>query len=282
MTLFRNAGRTGTLLLPLVLLIPSAPLAKSASPITIDFAGPAGAPPDPKIWHTEVGGDGWGNGEVQTYTADAANAHLDGSGHLVITARHERRTGPDGITRDYTSARLTTEGTVTVASGSYVEASITAPTGSALWPAFWLAGADFAQVGWPASGELDVLEGAGARASVVHSAVHMAASGDANEMRQFGWDHPGATTDIGTPLDRSPHLYGVYFDARVARFYVDRRPTLTVTAQQAAAAGDAWPFGRSQHILLNVAVAGDQPPADDFPKSMTVGYVKIWKEGIPF
>lgn len=250
--------------------------------LTIAFAGPAGEPPDKAVWRPEVGGNGWGNGELQTYTADPANAHLDGSGRLVITARRERRTGPDGITRDYTSARLTTEGRFNVASGSYVEASIVAPTGTGVWPAFWLAGANFAQVGWPASGELDIFEGWGAQPTVAHSAVHLAAIGNPHEHRQYGWGEPGGTTDLGTPLDRGAHRYGVYFDSRVARFYIDRKPTMTVWARDAAAAGSAWPFGRPQHLLLNVAVAGGQRPSDGFPKSMFVGDVKIWKGGIPF
>jgi beta-glucanase (GH16 family) len=249
---------------------------------TIAFAGPAGAPPDKAVWRSEIGGNGWGNGEVQTYTDDLANAHLDGSGRLVITARRERRTGPDGITRDYTSARLTTEGRVTVEAGSYVEAAITAPTGRGLWPAFWLAGADFAQVGWPASGELDVFEGWGAQPTVAHCAVHLAAIGNPHEHRQFGWGEPGGTSDLGAPLDSRAHRYGVYFDDRVARFYIDQRPTMTVSARDAAAAGAAWPFGRPQHLLLNVAVAGGERTATDFPKSMIVGDVKIWKGGIPF
>jgi len=249
---------------------------------TITFAGTVGARPDPAVWRPEVGGNGWGNDEVQTYTADAANAHLDGSGRLVITARRESRTGADGITRNYTSARLTTEGHYNVPPGSYVEASITAPTGTGLWPAFWLAGADVAQVGWPASGELDIFEGWGAQPTVAHSAVHLAATGDPHDPRQYGWDDPGGTTDLGAPLDGRAHRYGVYFDGQVVRFYIDAKPTMTVWASDATAAGSAWPFGQPQHLLLNVAVSGGQPPTDDFPKSMIVSEIKVWKGGIPF
>src|SRR5215472_13844088 len=73
-----------------------------------EFDGPAKSAPDPKKWGFSIGGGGWGNRELQTYTSRRENSFLDGKGNLVIEARRERFTGPDGITRDYTSARLNT------------------------------------------------------------------------------------------------------------------------------------------------------------------------------
>jgi len=250
---------------------------------TIGFAGAAGARPDPAVWRPETGGSGWGNGELETYTADPANAHIDGAGRLVITARRETRTGSDGITRDFTSARLSSQGRLTINPGSYVQAPIIAPVGDGVWPAFWLAGADIGQVGWPAAGELDVFEGWGAQPTIAHSAIHLGGRTDPQAHRQYGWDEPGGSNDLGAPLDSRAHLFGVYFDEHVARFYIDRRPTLTVWAEDASAAGSAWPFGRAQHLILNVAVAGgDDAPGAGFPKSMIVGPIEEWTGGVPF
>jgi hypothetical protein len=250
---------------------------------TVGFAGPAGAPPDPALWRYETGGNGWGNDELQTYTSSASNAHLDGAGRLVITARRQTYAGPDGITRKFTSARLTTQNKLVIEPGSYVEASIVAPTGEGVWPAFWLAGADIAEVGWPAAGELDILEGWGASPTVAHSAIHLAARDNPKAHHQYGWVEPGGSTDLGKPLSERAHRYGVYFDARVAQFFIDRKPTMTVWADDAVTAGLAWPFGRQQHIIVNVAVAntGADLPAG-FPKSMTVAPIEVWKGGIPF
>jgi hypothetical protein len=246
----------------------------------VTFVGLPGARPDPAVWRYETGGNGWGNGEVQTYADSAGNARLDGLGHLEITARQATATGPDGIERRFTSARLNSDGKVTVAAGSYVEAPIVAPTGVGVWPAFWLAGADFDHVGWPAAGELDVLEGWGARPTIAHSAIHVGTRADPHAHRQYGWGEPGGTTDLGEPLDARTHLYGVYFDARVVRFYIDRKPTMTVWADDAIAAGYLWPFDRPQHMILNVAVpAGNH---SEFPKTMTVGPISVWAGGIPF
>lgn len=254
-----------------------------AASTTLTFGGAAGSRPDPAHWNHETGGNGWGHGELQSYTADVANAHLDGAGRLRLIARHQRHRGTDGVTRDFTSARLTTAGKVTVAPGSYVETSIVAPTGEGAWPAFWLVGANIATVGWPACGELDVLEGWGTRPSIAHSAVHMSALGDPQAHRQFGWGEAGGSTDLGRPLDAGPHRYGVYFDREVVRFYIDRRPTMTIWADDAAAAGHSWPFGAAQFIVLNVAVPSDTDPSRArYPKVMTVGTIVVWQGGVPF
>ena len=76
-----------------------------------------------------MGGGGWGNDELQTYTSSSRNASVDGEGRLTITARREDAVGPDGIAQSYTSARLNTEGKFEVSPGTYVEAPILAPVG---------------------------------------------------------------------------------------------------------------------------------------------------------
>src|SRR4051812_13859201 len=73
-----------------------------------DFGGPAGTAPDPTIWGRDLGGEGFGNNELQSYTDGAKNAFLDGKGNLIIEARKEPTKGTDGIPRDYSSARLQT------------------------------------------------------------------------------------------------------------------------------------------------------------------------------
>lgn len=251
---------------------------------TLMFDGAAGAAPDPATWNAETGGGGWGNGELQTYTDRTSNAHLDGAGNLVITARREDYAADDGILRHYTSARLTTENKMVIQPGSYVEASITAPVGKSVWPAFWLIGANVRQVGWPASGELDVLEGAGAQPTKAFNAAHMAKLGDPSTDMQYGWGEGGGTVDVGESLDSASHLYGVYFDGSTVRFYIDRREVRSLHADQAAASGRAWPFGKPQYVVLNVAVDGDSgdPVSTSFPRSMTVGGISVWQGGVPF
>jgi|GEM_PF-1536286 len=246
----------------------------------VTFAGPAGSAPRSADWNYELGGGGWGNNELETYTNSTANSYVDGNGHLVISARRETVTGSDGITRNYTSARLSTAGKVVAQPGSYVEASITAPVGTGVWPAFWTIGANVNQVGWPQSGEIDILEGTGATPTLAHTNIHVSRLSDPSQNNQVGWGAPGATVDLGVSLDSGPHLYGMYFDAHVVQFYIDRKPAMQFTAVQAAATDRAWPFDKPQYLILNVAVDGD-PSATSFPRSMTVGPIGIYNK-VPF
>ncbi|GAA0219391.1 glycoside hydrolase family 16 protein [Cryptosporangium japonicum] len=248
----------------------------------VAFDGPAGSPPDARQWTHEVGGHGWGNDELQSYTEQPENSVLDGAGHLVITARRERTVGPDGVVRAYSSARLTTKDRVTVPARSYVEAEILAPVGTGVWPAFWLAGADIDRIGWPAAGELDVLEAIGAQPTVAHSAVHLASAADPLRDQPYGWNEPGGTIDLGAPLDQRSHRFGVYFDSRTVRFYVDRRERMALWADDARISGRTWPFGKPQYLLLNVAIGGGDPTATTFPRSMRVGPISVWHGGVPF
>ena len=251
-----------------------------AEPVrVITFDGAAGSPPDTAVWKHELGGHGWGNRELQSYTDSTANAAVDGSGNLLLTARRESHTGADGINRRYTSARLTTQGTVLVSPGSYVEATIHTPVGDGVWPAFWLIGADITEVGWPASGELDVMEVFGDRPNVVTHRIHLAALDDPTKDMPVGPGTPDWSTTVDQSLDSVGHRFGVYFDGDRVQFYLDRRQRLTYTAEQARASGRAWPFGRPQFIVLNIAVgsiAGD-PSDTDFPKTMTVSPISIWR-----
>src|SRR3989442_15266880 len=67
-----------------------------------EFDGPNSAGPDPLKWKFDIGGGGWGNNELETYTSRLGNAVLDGQGNLAIKSIKERYSGPDGISRDYT------------------------------------------------------------------------------------------------------------------------------------------------------------------------------------
>ncbi len=258
----------------------AAPPAVASAPTTvIGFDGPSGSPPDPNVWHHEIGGNGWGNNELQTYTGSTDNAHVDGKGQLVIAVRHEDRTGTDGIDRKYTSARLTTQNSAEVGPGSYVEAPIRAPVGAGMWPAFWLIGTNNPTVGWPASGELDVVEAWGNAPTRALSTIHMPKAG----APRVDVPQAGVPTDLGAPLDSQTHTYGVYFDGDMVSYFIDHHPTMTLTAEEANASGAAWPFGSAQYLVLNVAVDSHQDHSGtSFPQTMTVGPIAIWTNGVPF
>src|SRR5262245_9313161 len=111
-----------------------------------EFDGPRGAPVDSSKWVSEQGGHGWGNQELQYYTARSVNASLTGDGRLAISALRERYAGEDGTTRNFTSARLKTQGRFEQVYGRF-EARLQIPRGQGIWPAFWLLGADITSDG---------------------------------------------------------------------------------------------------------------------------------------
>jgi beta-glucanase (GH16 family) len=138
-----------------------------------EFNGQAGARPDPAKWSFDTGGNGWGNNELQYYTSRPRNAALDGKGDLVITARRERYTGIDGVTRGFTSARMQTFPTFQFTYG-LIEARIQVPAGQGLLPAFWMLGNE-AYNGlnaWPGCGETDAMEVLGSEPSILNGTVH--------------------------------------------------------------------------------------------------------------
>src|SRR6202162_3204336 len=85
----------------------------SGSPWTLvwsdDFGGSNCSAPASSKRVLRTGGNGWGNNELEYYTSRLQNAQIQ-NGSLVITALKETYTGPDGVTRNYTSARMKTAG----------------------------------------------------------------------------------------------------------------------------------------------------------------------------
>jgi beta-glucanase (GH16 family) len=246
-----------------------------------EFIGPAGNMPNPAIWRPDTGGDGWGNSELQTYTADPANAALDGHGHLAIIARtvppETGTSSPDdtcwyGPCR-FTSARLTTQGTLTHQYGM-VAARIQVPSGPGLWPAFWMLGDANATLGWPNSGEIDVMECLGHDPRTVYGALH----GPGAAYR--GNDGVGGSHRL-PPDDTAAdgfHTYAVTWSRTAISWYVDGHRYITRTPAETGQ--DGWVFDHPFFLLLNLAVGGTWPgdptAATAFPATMLVDYVRLY------
>jgi beta-glucanase (GH16 family) len=236
-----------------------------------EFAGPAGRPPSRSKWGYDVGGAGWGNHELESYTSRASNAHLDGRGHLVIAARHERYRGSDGIRRRFTSARLKTLGRFSFRYGR-VAARMRVPAGRGLWPAFWMLGADINRVGYPRCGEIDVMELLGQDPRTVYGTVH----------------GPGPDLDVGIggrrttkrSLARGFHTYTARWTPRQVRFLLDGRTYETVR-RSAYPQRDAWALNRRMFMILNLAAGGTWPGppgrATHFPARLEVAWVRVWQ-----
>ncbi|MDP9146649.1 MAG: glycoside hydrolase family 16 protein [Acidobacteriota bacterium] len=235
-----------------------------------EFNGPNGAPPDPTKWTVETGGNGWGNHELEYYTSRSQNVRQE-NGNLVIEARQEKFTGPDSVSRDYTSARLKTAGHFEQRYGRF-EARIQIPAGQGMWPAFWALGDDISSIGWPACGEIDIMENVGFEATKIHGTLHGPGySGDSGLTTVY-------TLAAGNVADAF-HIYAVEWEPDIIRFYIDGELYASKSPSDVPS-GKGWVYDHPFFVILNLAVGGNWPRNPDaftiFPKRMLVDYVRVY------
>lgn len=231
-----------------------------------EFDGPAGSVPLATRWGFDVGTD-WGNAQLEYDTARPTNVSLDGSGHLAITARRESYLGSA-----YTSGRINTRGRFET-TGGRIEARIQLPTGRGIWPAFWLLGSDIGTVGWPACGEIDVMEYRGQEPAVVHGSLHGPGYSGGNA-RTRAYTLPSGRFDTGF------HVFAIEWTSSSITWLVDGTPYYAATPSSLPS-GTRWVFDRPFFILLNVAVGGNYVGPPDagtvFPQTMLVDYVRVYQ-----
>jgi beta-glucanase (GH16 family) len=237
-----------------------------------EFNGSNGSAVDASKWVSETGGGGWGNHELESYTARLENASQQ-DGNLVIKVLREKHTGTDGIARDYTSARLKTQGKFSQAYGRF-EARIKIPRGQGIWPAFWMLGNDIDKPGWPGCGEIDIMENIGKEPAIVHGTIHGPGYSGAN----------GIGSSYTLPGDQlfanDFHVFAVEWEPKAIRFYVDDHLYGTRTPAELPK-GTKWVYDHPFFLILNVAVGGDWPGNPDetsvFPQTMSVDYLRVYQ-----
>ena len=241
-----------------------------------EFDGPAGSAPDPARWRYDIGGGGWGNNEHQYYTDSTDNAALDGAGNLAITARRDNPAGYQCWYGpcEYTSARLLTAETFTQQYGRF-EARMQLPRGQGIWPAFWMLGDDLGSVGWPQTGEIDIMENIGAEPSTVHGTIHgpgySGAGGIGNSY----------TLPNGEQFADGFHTFAVDWEPGSITWSVDGHAYSQMTPNDVG--GNQWVFDHPFFMIMNVAVGGDWPGYPDwstqFPQTLRVDYVRVYSGG---
>lgn len=229
-----------------------------------DFDGPAGSAPDSKLWTAQTGGGGWGNNEMQDYTAGAAV--LDGEGNLVITATIPK----DGATP--TSGRVSTQGKWSFTYGR-LSARILLPEGQGLLPAFWLLGDSISLVGWPGAGEIDVVETPN---TTLKSMYHV--HGPRSFTEKWSVAEGVAHT---TPLSADYHVFTVDRQPGRVILSLDDQVVLDVSENEMPARG-VWVFNYPMHALFSLAVGGNWPgPPDE--TTPEVAQMKIdWVRFTPY
>jgi hypothetical protein len=213
-----------------------------------------------EVWNYELGGGGWGNNELETYTNSINNVHSD-TGYLHITALNP---SPNS----YTSGRLTTKGKKEF---TYFRVDIRAkmPEGKGLWPALWALGANISTVSWPKCGEIDIMEYLGHTPSIVYGTLHWDASGH----QQNGSNYNMSTGKFSTGF----HVFSLIWTPSQFKWLVDDHIYYTLSKGSAS----AFPFDLPQFFIFNVAVGGNWPGSPDantvFPQSMIVDYIRVYQ-----
>ncbi len=226
--------------------------------------------PDSTKWNYDVGGHGWGNHELQYYTdADTANAIVK-NGRLVIRALKQVREN-----NTYTSTRLISKNKGDWLYGR-IEVSAKLPAGRGMWPAIWMLPTDWAYGGWPASGEIDIMENVGFNPDSIFFSIHTQTFHHSINTQK--------TTGIELKDNRTAfHVYAIEWYADHIDFYTDDRKVFSF-----ANTGNGfkeWPFDKRFHLLLNIAVGGDWGGARGIDETiqsaaMEVEYVRVYQRSI--
>jgi len=226
-------------------------------------------PVNTQNWTFETGtGDwGWGNNELQNYT-NGNNAEIVG-GKLIITARKVNDLTETG---SYTSTRMITRGKKEFRYGR-IEIKAKLPAGKGVWPAIWMLGANLSTVGWPACGEIDIMEYVGYEPNTVHSTVHTTAGS--------GGNGSGSSKTL-TTCEEEFHIYGLIWTAQSLIFYTDTPESVTHTYAPATKTAENWPFNEPQFFIFNLAIGGTWGGAQGidntiFPQTLEIDYVRVYQ-----
>ena len=191
--------------------------------------------PDPNKWNQETGGNGWGNNELQFYTNQ--NARVE-NGFLTIETKMQ-----NWENRQYTSSRLISK---TAFKYGIFEMRAKLPQGRGTWPAFWLL--NTANIKWPETGELDILEHVGYDPGVIHANIHC------KKYNHMIGTNKGNSIRISNPFDQF-HTYKLDWNAERVIFYVDDIQYFSYANTEKTY--EAWPFDLPENILINTAVGGN-------------------------
>lgn len=241
---------------------------------------------DESKWTPEHSTYGDGNNELQCHTPD--NVTVDG-GDLVITAKEERTTCPNGDRRKYSSGLITTKDKFATTYGRF-EIRAKLPQGKGLWPAFWLLSNNRPYGNNGLSGELDVFEMIGSEPAQVTATAHWIYNG-------CGWSCSRNGADYHFPSGDSTdgfHTYALEWTPEHLQWEVDGNVYFAMgkgekykwsSAATRAADGVATypaPFGdnNQMYLIVNLSVGGKLPGDPDesthFPAQYVVDWVKVY------
>lgn len=220
-------------------------------------------------WTFEMG-DGcpnlcnWGNNERQWYSDQPENARTE-NGNLIIEAQ---KSGSS----NYTSARMISKDKQNFGFGR-IDIRAKMPEGQGIWPALWMLGKNIDAVGWPACGELDIMELVGHKPNTIHGTAHYGPAFPNNKLN-------GATfSGVGGDYSEDYHVFSLVKNQGSVFWYIDDIVYHEITPQKLG--NDPYPFNGEFFMVMNIAVGGNWPGDPDettvFPQQMIVDYVRYFE-----
>lgn len=225
---------------------------------------------DEAKWSFEVQGPGWVNNELQNYTDHRPENVRVENGNLVIEGRRDGFNG-----HEFSSGRIKTQGKINWKYGR-MEARLKLPGGKGTWPAFWMMPEDCSR-GWPACGEIDIMEHVGYDPDVFHASLHSKAYNGMN----------GATLTSSQKISGALegfHVFAIeWFPDRLEAFVDGKRFFSYRNSQRGE---DVWPYDKEFYIILNLAIGGKWGGANGvdkniWPRQYLVDYVRVYQKDDP-
>ncbi len=226
---------------------------------------------DGEKWTFESGDHGWGNNELQNYVEEGSTEVSGGT--LKIIARQEEQ---NGVAGSYVSARMNSKTAFTYGKLE-IRAKVPEHKGDGLWPALWMLGSEINAVGWPACGEIDIMEYVSFEPDQMHFSLHSTANNHA-----IGTQITSGPVGLET-IEEEFHVYGVLWTASYIKFYIDNEDNVKLNfIRPATSNGDNWPFSKPFYFLMNIAVGGNWGGIEGvdntiFPAIMEVDYVRVYQ-----
>lgn len=220
-------------------------------------------------WGYETGATGWGNDELQNYTAGSNVEVSDGTLKIIV-----KKEGEGQKIGDYTSTRMSS-----ILPFKYgrmeIRAKMPDHKGKGIWPAIWMLGEDIKTIGWPDCGEIDIMEYVSKKPDSVLQTIHSVANNHIKGTQ--------ISTDfiILESIEESFHTYGIIWKVDQLQFYIDSPENITLTIPKPEKpTNDNWPFDKPFYFIFNIAVGGNLGgEVDDsiFPAQMEIDYLRVYK-----
>ena len=206
---------------------------------------------------------GWGNNELEYYTDEPENISV-ADGKLVITAT---QLGTQG----FRSAKIHTKGKKEFKFGR-IDVRAKLPEGQGIWPAIWMLGSNINEVGWPASGEIDIMEMVGHQPKVSHGTAHWGNPGDPSTF-------VGSSISLDEKYSEQFHVFSLVWEQNEIKWYMDETHFHTINLSNMQ--GAVYRFNAPFYLIFNVAVGGQWPGNPDastvFPQKMEIDYVRVFQ-----